>query len=245
MDEAPEEFIDTPHDWMVPEVWDHYWQRIINNQESIYFHILPSCSFSPYTLAFLQQRKANRILFAGNGISLEPLAWAHAGFDVTVVDISPTASKFIMTQNYELSAHYCPQGGQLTVLTEDLFSHTPPACYDALFSIRSFQGFPRKKQVHLAARLYEWLRPGGFCLIETMNVGGEHRTALESAFLRAGFFEQGHTLRKMHKRLMSIPPDGREALKAELQAAIVQDKAEESGRLNRGEKMLQFVHGSG
>lgn len=258
-----------PEDWLDSVAWDRYWARMIGDPTMVGFATLPFFeSFPIRALPDLRQRGARRVLFAGNGISLEPHAWVHAGFDVTALDISRVACNFVQETglNTQLLARFFPgcmapeeddtlveclnetlspnrseqeyrPGGRLNVLTENLFTHTPVESYDAIFSIRSFQGFPPEERGRLAARFYEWLSPGGFCLVEAINLEGERRESLESAFLRAGFFQRGRAVRMIDMRSSSSSN--------EMDAAHAQDELEERNRLARGEKMVAFIHGSG
>lgn len=192
---SPREKLYPPDDWRDAEAWDRYWANVLVGPYKGY-HALPLFqSFSIFQMPSLRRRGARRVLFAGNGISLEPHAWVHAGFDVTAVDISPTASRFVRELGWNdrlllrIFVEYSPRkegiasirywdealsqkraederrpGGKLAVLTEDLFTHMPSERYDALFSIRAFQGFSREDQARLTALFYEWLSPSGLCL---------------------------------------------------------------------------------
>lgn len=86
-----------PRDWSDAEGWDAYWRAVIaddyergSNAGSLWRD-----PFIERYLAVMRERGMQRVLFAGNGISLEPHALAHCGFDVTAVDVSPAACDFV------------------------------------------------------------------------------------------------------------------------------------------------------
>src|SRR5262249_47122933 len=51
--------------------------------------------FGGATLEAMRSAGRARVLFAGNGISLMPYAFAHAGLDVTALDVSRVAADFV------------------------------------------------------------------------------------------------------------------------------------------------------
>jgi cyclopropane fatty-acyl-phospholipid synthase-like methyltransferase len=77
-------------------------------------------------------------------------------------------------------------GGIVSVVNEDLFAYEPERQFDAIFSIRAYQGFPRPHQEELARRFHRWLRPGGIAVVLMINVD-RGRAAQEQPFLDAGF----------------------------------------------------------
>jgi hypothetical protein len=228
------------------------------------------------SLPLLRQRGCRRLLFAGNGISLEPHAFAHAGFEVIALDVAPAACAFVekVPMDRDLLAsffkvrvpagregagsvdkdaslkqvdeEYRP-GGQLTVVVGDMFAWAPDAPLDAIFNIKSFQGFPPEDQRTLAIRFYGWLAPGGICLVQTQNVQGSERDLLEGAFVQAGFFLHGEKERAAWRTHNALPQEARdrERFRQEIAAAAAADQAGEARRLDAGEKMVVFIHGSG
>jgi hypothetical protein len=91
--------IETPTDWMNLPDWDRYWSEVLadgfwtaSNVETWSFEF----TSLPY-LRGLQQREGHRVLLAGNGISPEPYGFAHAGCDVTVVEVSGVACRFVQS----------------------------------------------------------------------------------------------------------------------------------------------------
>lgn len=117
--------------------------------------------------AFLTWRETGaltpcRILVPGGGRSLEPLALAEAGFDVTVVDAAPSA---VATQR----AHF--ERLQLRARAEqaDLFEWNPDAPFDAIYDQACLCALPPGLWRSYARRLHHWLRPDGMLFILFMQ----------------------------------------------------------------------------
>ena len=106
-----------------------------------------------------------RILFPGAGRSLEPLALAEAGFDVTVVDAAPSAVA-IQRANFE----------RLKVAARaeqaDLFAWDPEHPFDAIYDQTCLCALPPALWPNYARRLYRWLRPDGNLFILFMQTNG-------------------------------------------------------------------------
>lgn len=101
-----------PRDWSDGAGWDVYWRAVIKDDEARSGkagHVWRDPFLQRY-LPLLRARDSCRILFAGNGISLEPHVLAHCGFNVTAVDVSPAACDFV--RDYQLTAaqvgHFLP-----------------------------------------------------------------------------------------------------------------------------------------
>lgn len=93
--EDPEAMPLPPYNWEDRQAWERYWRRTLD-YGSVWFHALGRGeSYAIKALPLLRSRGFRRLLFAGTGISLEPKAFAHAGFQVTALDVSPTACEFV------------------------------------------------------------------------------------------------------------------------------------------------------
>ena len=103
-----------------------------------------------------------RILIPGCGRSLEPMALAEAGFDVTVVDAAPSA---VATQQ----AYF--QRLKLAARAEqaDLFAWDPDAPFDAIYDQTCLCALPPGLWPSYVRRLHRWLRPGGTLFILFMQ----------------------------------------------------------------------------
>jgi trans-aconitate methyltransferase len=105
-----------------------------------------------------------RILVPGAGRSTEPLALAEAGFSVTVVDSAPTA---VATQRARLERVHMRAQVELA----DLFAWQPPTPFDAVYDQTCLCALPPRLWPDYAARLHDWLRPGGRLFILFMQTG--------------------------------------------------------------------------
>lgn len=119
--------------------------------------------------AFLSWRASGalapcRILVPGAGRSHEPLALAEAGFDVTVLDIAPSAAA-------AQAARLAPFGSRARVVSGDLFAHAPAAPYDAVYDQTCLCALPPERLGEYAALLAGWLRPGGRLFALFMQTG--------------------------------------------------------------------------
>lgn len=204
-----------PRDWHDVEGWEHFWEAQIAGLTRSWF-TLNACFVSREVLEEMLRAGRTRILFAGNGISLEPYAFAHAGFDATALDVSRTAADYmadahidarvlarlfaerdiIKREGYFEGVHNEAKslatvrrlrrpGGVLRSVNADLFRHEPQAQHDVIASIRAFQGFEACDRDELARRFFDWLSPGGLCVVETINVGAQR--SLQRTFVDAGF----------------------------------------------------------
>ena len=119
--------------------------------------------------AFLAWREAGvlapcRILVPGGGRSVEPLALAEAGFDVTVVDAAASA---VAAQRARLVRLRVPA----RVEQADLFDWEPDTSFDAIYDQTCLCALPPATLPDYAARLHRWLRPGGTLFVLFMQTG--------------------------------------------------------------------------
>lgn len=103
-----------------------------------------------------------RILVPGAGRSPEPVALAEAGFDVTLVDASPTATA---TQRARLERLHV----KAAVVQADLLHWEPLAPFDAIYDQTCLCVLPPAIWPDYASRLHGWLRPGGTLFILFMQ----------------------------------------------------------------------------
>jgi hypothetical protein len=107
-----------------------------------------------------------RILVPGAGRSGEPLALSQDGFDVTVVDAAPSA---VAVQRVRLHAAAL----RAEIHEADLLTWTPPAPFDAVYDQTCLCALPPAIWPDYAARLHDWLRPGGMLFLLAMQTGRE------------------------------------------------------------------------
>ncbi|HET6195855.1 MAG TPA: methyltransferase domain-containing protein [Acetobacteraceae bacterium] len=103
-----------------------------------------------------------RILIPGGGRSLEPLALAEAGFEVTVVDAAPSA---VAAQR----AHFERLKLRAQVEQADLFAWDPVSPFDAVYDQTCLCALPPGLWPSYARRLHRWLRPDGTLFILFMQ----------------------------------------------------------------------------
>ncbi len=120
--------------------------------------------------AFLAWRESGalapcRILVPGGGRSVEPVAMADGGFDVTVVDAaaSAVAAQRARLERLNVAAR---------VEQADLLAWNPAAPFDAIYDQTCLCALPPAILPDYATRLHRWLRPGGTLFILFMQTGG-------------------------------------------------------------------------
>ena len=117
--------------------------------------------------AFLAWRESGamppcRILVPGGGRSLEPIALAEAGFDVTIVDAAPTAVAMQRARLERLKV-------SATVEQADLFAWDPDRPFDAVYDQTCLCALPPALWPNYARRLHRWLRPEGSLFVLFMQ----------------------------------------------------------------------------
>jgi SAM-dependent methyltransferase len=120
--------------------------------------------------AFLAWRESGelapcRILIPGGGRSLEPLALAEAGFDVTVVDAAPSA---VASQRAYFERLKVPA----RVEQADLFAWDPDGAFDVVYDQTCLCALPAALWPNYMRRLHRWLRPDGRLFILLMQNAG-------------------------------------------------------------------------
>ena len=103
-----------------------------------------------------------RVLVPCAGRSVEPVLLAGAGFEVTVLDIAPSAAA---AQRERL------QGCTAEVVEADLFTWQPAALFDAIYDQTALCALPPDRHGEYEALLHRWLRPGGRLLILFAQTG--------------------------------------------------------------------------
>lgn len=107
-----------------------------------------------------------RILLPGAGRSGEPLALARAGFDVTVVDSAPTPLA-VQRSRFEVAAQ------KAALHQADLLEWAPSQPFAAIYDQTCLCALPPATWPAYAARLHDWLQPGGSLFILFMQTGAE------------------------------------------------------------------------
>lgn len=92
-----------------------------------------------------------RILVPGAGRSGEPAALVAAGFEVTVLDVAPSAA----------AAQRARLGASAHVVEADIFTWQPDAPFDAVYDQACLCALPPALVPDYERRLAQWVRPGG------------------------------------------------------------------------------------
>lgn len=157
------------------EYWSKYWQSRIsgNNADGKFFYFEITDDIVPV----LRKLGLRKILCVGNGVSLEPLALAYAGFDVDVIDISQEAIDFI--SNYKLSESDIKRfytqdqqqpGGTINYIVGDFTDRSIcPGPYDVIITRRTLQYFTRSNFLGVLDLLIEKLTDEGIFVNHTHN----------------------------------------------------------------------------
>ncbi|HEY0418360.1 MAG TPA: methyltransferase domain-containing protein [Acetobacteraceae bacterium] len=103
-----------------------------------------------------------RILVPGAGRSPEPAALLEAGFDVTALDLSPSA---VSAQQEHLGAARAVQA--------DVTLWQPGELFDAVYDQTCLCALPPDLWPAYAAQLHRWVRPGGALFMLFMQTGRE------------------------------------------------------------------------
>jgi hypothetical protein len=104
-----------------------------------------------------------RILIPGAGRSTEPATLVAAGFDVTVLDVAPSAA----------AAQRAQLGATARVVEADLFAWQPDVSFDAIYDQTCFCALPPGLLPDYEQLLAKWLRPGGALFMLFMQTGTE------------------------------------------------------------------------
>jgi len=104
-----------------------------------------------------------RILIPGAGRSAEPGVLAAAGFDVTVLDVAPSAA----------AAQRAQLGAAARVVEADVFAWQSDAPFDAVYDQTCLCALPPGLWGDYEQRLMQWLHPGGRLFVLFMQTGGD------------------------------------------------------------------------
>ncbi|GAB4208084.1 MAG: hypothetical protein OHK0022_37190 [Roseiflexaceae bacterium] len=158
--------------------WDRYWHyRIAGNPRPL--GLIGLFEIVEPLVPLMRQRGLRSVLCLGNGIALEPRAFAHAGFAATALDISPVATAF--AQGYAGFATHLPHyfnadqarpGGSVAYVAGDMLD---PRCLPGPFDLISarcmLQCFPGPLREQALRAALARLAPKGILVIQEHNVG--------------------------------------------------------------------------
>ncbi len=107
-----------------------------------------------------------RILIPGCGRGHEVVALARRGFDVTAIDIAPSAIR-------HLRRVLDDAGLVAEIVLGDLFDFAPQAPFDAIYEQTCLCAIRPEQRADYERRLYDWLKPGGRLYALFMQTGAE------------------------------------------------------------------------
>jgi Methyltransferase domain len=142
----------------------------------------------------LKVNKAEKIWFAGCGISLLPKALSQRGFEVYATDISTTAVAFQNSDDEKIQnlidekiALKIEKSGILNVEIHDFQQPYKENFFDLIVNTRAIQGFDKETMGKVAKTHFDALKPSRQAIFDTTNVQGERREILEETLVNAGF----------------------------------------------------------
>lgn len=119
---------------------------------------------SPGLLDFLAAQpdlKPGRVLVPGCGLGHDARLWSEAGFDVTGLDLAPTAVRVAQGRTGR---------GRLRFVCGNFFEHRDPRGFDVVFEHTLFCAIPLEHRSAYVDAVMRLLRPGGhFVAVHYMN----------------------------------------------------------------------------
>jgi hypothetical protein len=187
--------------------WDRFWRYRIDGERpyGMKFHE----EVTETLVVRLRELGLRTILCVGNGISLEPRALAHAGFQVTALEISPVATAFARDFAHfdEYLAHFFPKrdlaepGSSVVYESGDFMD--PSICprpYDVVMARRVVQCFPDEQRDQAMQAIIARLAPQGVFISHDHNAG-----YVTEPWLREHGF---HISQGWHESAIRADPDG-------------------------------------
>jgi len=174
-----------PIEWTDKDAWDHYFEAVLLAGRIASYP-------DPIVLRFLKfaHEKGGRIWFPGCGLDPYPTTYAKHGCKVLATDFSPVAVKYQkqLAAAFQKEAESAEVHGTLVVAEQDFTQCSPDGKFDVVINCHAFQGLSSSAMVAAARHFYVALRPGGVCIIDTMNVQGNRRNLIEDSLIAAGFY---------------------------------------------------------
>ena len=78
--------------------------------------------------------------------------------------------------------------GTFDVAGNDFTQESADGKFDVIINCRAFQGLVETAMRAAAERYHAALRPGGACILDTINVQGQNRNLIEDSLIAAGFY---------------------------------------------------------
>jgi len=112
----------------------------------------------------LSVQSDKRVLIPGCGRGYEVVELAKLGFDVTGLDIAPTAIA-------DLDALLKSHAVQAEAICGDLFAYQCNQPFDVVYEQTCLCALPLEKREAYEEKLFEWLKAGGHLLLSMMQTG--------------------------------------------------------------------------
>ena len=168
-----------PQDLDAAAEWDYFWEVQIPKQ----YNLFQLYDFTQELIPALQERGSQTVLFAGNGVSLEPRAFAAAGFQVTALDLSPRATSYaaqfeLTSAHLQRFAYFAGQqptpdichNANVTYVAGSIFDES--ICsgpFDVIISRRTLQLFSKDRMLEGIQLLLHRLSQKGLLINHTHN----------------------------------------------------------------------------
>jgi len=155
-----------PRTMIDPYAWDKYWRDQITHGVADWVDMF--CDDDQLVDA-MRSSRFQTVLCVGSGLSLEPLALAAAGFDVTVLDLSPFATEAVqgITPTKEhlrrlLGGQSLLTNGRLEFKVGDLRdARFCPGPFDVVIERRTLQLYPQQDRPQALQAVANRLAPRG------------------------------------------------------------------------------------
>lgn len=118
----------------------------------------------------------------------------RSGCDVLATDFSSPAVAYQreLREIFLREREQVEVKGNFEVAEHDFLLGPPAADFAAVYNCRAFQGLSDAAMSAAANTFYAALRPGAVCVMETMNVQGATRIAIEDRLIAVGFYLPYH-----------------------------------------------------
>ena len=171
-----------PQDWGDKDGWDRYFNaELLAGRTSFYpdFIVLRFLSFV--------HEKGGRVWFPGCGLDPYPWTYAKNGCQVLATDFSPVAVHYQKPTLQEGEA-FTEAHGSLVLTEHDFVQRPVDEKFDVVINCSAFHGLSPDAMFAAARHFHAALRPGGACLLDTINIQGDRQNVMEDSLVAAGFF---------------------------------------------------------
>ncbi len=174
-----------PQDWDDKDALDRHFNAELSTGRTPPFPEQIILRFLSFAL-----EKGGRIWFPGCGLDPYPYTYAKRGCKVLATDLSSAAVR----HQQRLAAAFLREKesttlqGTFAVAQQDFTQERPDREFDVAINCRAFQGLSSSEMRAAGGHFYAALRPGGACIIDTMNVQGNSRELIEDSLIAAGFY---------------------------------------------------------